>query len=302
MAVLTELNRISIASICVYTPALVIAILLSIRHGFGRSAGWMYLILFSLIRIIGSALELATINDPTNIDLIIGASTLQNIGLSPLILVMLGLAGRVLESISHSRSTILQPRMLRLVQMLVLVGLILGIVGGSKLGGIIGKNAASGQPTAAYKVPTESVAGLALMIAGYGILVIATCLLATQISAAEPGEKRLLLAVAVALPFVLVRLIFSAISTFDPSNPDFRRFGGSSRYPDLLLGMAVIEEMIAIAIFEVVGLTLRKIPKGERKTLGEAMPLGNYRGGRHQPPPQSRQPHYQQHEQGVSNV
>jgi hypothetical protein len=37
---LTYRNGVSIAEIIVYVPILAIAILLSIRHGFSRSAGW----------------------------------------------------------------------------------------------------------------------------------------------------------------------------------------------------------------------------------------------------------------------
>ncbi len=294
MAQLTKLNDISIAQICVYTPALLVAILLASRHGFGRNAGWLFLILFSLIRILGAALELATINDPTNLNLIVASSTLQNVGLSPLILVMLGLVGRVLASISNNRVPFLQPRVLRLVQVLVLVGLILGIVGGSELSGIIAKSISQGGAPTSYTVPTESQAGLGLMIAGYGLLVIATLTLATEIRSADDGDKRLLGAVALALPFVLVRLIFSAIGTFNPSNPNFGQFNSGPDYPSYLIGMSVVMEMVAIIIFEAVGLTLRQVPKTDRRPTG-AVPMTRFRGRNQQ------QAKYDQ-EQGVSQA
>jgi hypothetical protein len=258
MAPLTELNKISIAQVIVYTPALAVAVLLAIRHGFGRSSGWFYLIIFSLVRILGGALQLATINDPSQTGLLVGANTLQSIGISPLILVMLGLLNRVLESIRLARDTIVTPNMVRFVQIVILVGLILGIVGGSELGDVISDAIASGNLD--YKMPTESVAGLALMIAGYVLLVVATAMTATQISSAEQGEKRVLLAIGLALPFVLVRLIFSSMATFS-NNRDFRGFLGTSRYPDLLVGMAVVMEMAAVAIFEIIGLTLQKVQR-----------------------------------------
>src|SRR4051794_5663872 len=103
MAPLTEINRIEIAEIVVYSPALLIAIFLASRHGFRRNAGWLYLILFSLVRILGAALGLAALHDPTNTGLQTGAATQQTIGLSPLILSALGLLGRVLESIQQSK-------------------------------------------------------------------------------------------------------------------------------------------------------------------------------------------------------
>jgi len=282
MTQLTELNKISIAQIVVYTPALAIAILLAIRHGFHRSSGWFYLVIFALARILGGALELATINDPTNISLLVGANTLQSIGLSPLLLVMLGLLSRVLESIRHTRDTFITPRHIRLVQILVIVGLILGIVGGSEMGDIITTAIAEGNPD--YKIPTETVAGVALMIAAFGILVIASAVSAMHMSAAEPGEKRLLLAIGLAAPFVLVRVIFSAIAAFG-NNRDFRSYGGTSKYPDILIGMSVVMEMCAVAIFEAIGLTLQKrsrpaVASGRRD---EGIPLGSRGRGSHSP-------------------
>jgi hypothetical protein len=50
---LTYRNGVSIAEIIVYVPSLAIAIFLSVRHGFARSSGWMFLIVFCLARLIG---------------------------------------------------------------------------------------------------------------------------------------------------------------------------------------------------------------------------------------------------------
>lgn len=262
MTQLTERNNISIAQVAVYSPALLIGIFLSARHGFGRSAGWLYLVLFSLIRILGAAMDLATIHDPTNISLQIGSSTLETIGLSPLILINLGLIGRVREGISHGGHVLLSPRVLRFIQLIVIVGLILAIVGGSQLGNDIGTAVSEGQTIISVQIPTESKAGLALMIAGYGLLVIATAMVSTQVGQVEAGEKRLLGAVIAALPFVLVRLLFSALATFT-DKAAFSQYSGSPDYDSVLLGMSVVMEMIVIAIIEGVGLTLRKIPKGQ---------------------------------------
>jgi hypothetical protein len=253
MVALTEQNDISIAQIAVYLPSLVIAVFLAVRHGFGRNAGWLYLVIFSLVRIVGSALSLATISDPKNISLYIGALTLQNIGLSPLILVQVGLLGRALGSIRKVRETFLNEQQLRLVQLVVIVGLILSAVGGSQAGTEYGK-------TGVYTVQTLAKVGLALMIVGYVITVICTLVVASQISSAEPGEKRLLLAVGLSLPFVLVRLIYSAMSTLG-GNAKFSSVGGDV---NIQLGMAIIMEMIAIIIIEAIGLTLKKIPKEYR--------------------------------------
>lgn len=168
---LTELNGISIAEIVVYIPIFAIAIFLALRHGFGRNAGWLFLVIFSTVRILGAALELATISDPTNVNLYVGSFTLQTIGLSPLVLVMLAFTARLSESINRTHTTLVNTRNLRLVQLLVLVGLILGIVGGSNMASKIPTS--SSRSGSSYAVPAESVAGLGLMIAGYGLLLVA---------------------------------------------------------------------------------------------------------------------------------
>jgi hypothetical protein len=250
---ITDHNRISIAVVVIYTPFLLGGIYLSIRHGFGRNAGWLYLILFSLIRLIGAALDLATINQPTNIGLYVGSATLQNVGVSALILVLLGLIGRALASIQKTTRTVITPQHLRLVQTLVLVGLILGIVGGSK-------SSSSFQQTGTLQSNSESTAGLGVIIAGYAILCASTILIATQVNYAEAGERRLIAAVGLSLPFVLVRLIYSCIGTFG-NDKNFKPITGNVW---IQLGMAVIMEMIVVLICEAVGFTLKKIPKATR--------------------------------------
>ncbi|KAI0603301.1 hypothetical protein F4775DRAFT_533061 [Biscogniauxia sp. FL1348] len=274
---LTELNNISIAEIVVYTPALLGAIFLAVRHGFGRNAGWLYLIVFSVARILGAALQLATIADPRNTSLYVGSATLQTIGLSPLLLVQLALIARAVESASRSSphggssSNLVGPRQLRLVQVIVLVGLILGCIGGSNAGSTFAETGTYPQAT------TQSRAGIALMIVGYVLLVLATVVVAaTQLSRIETGERRVVLAVALSLPFILVRLAYSAESVFG-ANPDFNLLTGNH---NVLLGMAVIMEMVVVAIVEAIGFTLQVRPRAEGASSGGILSLIRKRLGR----------------------
>ncbi|OTB08400.1 hypothetical protein M426DRAFT_7716 [Hypoxylon sp. CI-4A] len=265
---LTERNNIAIAQIVIFTPSLFIAIWLAIRHGFGRNSGWFYLILFSLVRIIGGGLQLSTINDPTNLGVQIGAATLQNIGLSPLILIQLALIGRALRSIEKSTTLFISENRLRLVQLLVLIGLILSAVGGSNSGQNLAK-------TGVYTISNLSRAGTGLTIAAFILLVLAAATVAQQVSHAEPGEKRLVLAVGISLPFILIRLAYSAESVFG-NNPDFSVLSGNT---NIQLGMAVIMEMVVIAIVESIGLTLKKIPKEKSVPLMSDHEMGEYHQG-----------------------
>ncbi|CAK7223306.1 hypothetical protein SBRCBS47491_005163 [Sporothrix bragantina] len=264
---LTIYNDISIVQLAFFIPSLLVAGTLSYRHGFKRSAGWIYLVILSLMRIIGAGMELGTISSPDNANLAIGAQTLQNVGLSPLILVLLGLVTRSYLAMSEgSRPSLPNARILRLLQLLVVVGLILSIVGGVNMGNEVGDEIANGS-TISYSISTESKVGIALMIVGYALLVLSAIALVTRLSALPNGEKRLLLAVFAALPFVFVRLLYSILSAFDSSNPNFRQYGGSSSAGYYVLGMCTIMEIITVLIFEVVGLTLPYVPHNERGSL-----------------------------------
>ncbi|KAK6952891.1 hypothetical protein Daesc_005188 [Daldinia eschscholtzii] len=247
---LTEQNNISIAQIVIYIPSLFIAIWLAIRHGFGRNSGWLYLIIFSLARIIGAAMQLATIPDPTNLSLRVGAATLQSVGLSPLIMVQLALLGRAAGSIRKSTATLVNEKRIRLINLLVLVSMILGSIGGSESGHSLAE-------TGKYKVSSLSQAGTGLMIAAFVLLVFSTAFLATQMPYMEAQEKRLVLAVGVSLPFLLVRLAYSAESLYG-NNPAFNQVTGDI---NIQLGMSVIMEMAVVAVVEGVGMTLDKKTK-----------------------------------------
>lgn len=80
---------LAILDMVVYLPALVMALIMGWRHGFGRQSGWFFFILFSLARLIGNGCYLGTINDPTNINLYIAYAVCISVGLSPLLLGLL---------------------------------------------------------------------------------------------------------------------------------------------------------------------------------------------------------------------
>jgi hypothetical protein len=241
-------DGVAIGELVFYVPALAIAIILAVRHGFGRSSGWLFLVIFSLVRIIGSCFQLATINDPTSISLITGAAILQAIGLSPLELTSLGLLSRIISSINKSHSTFIQHHHMKLIQLIVTVGLILSIIGGIKAGDDLSS-------TGVYTPQTLSQVAMGLFIAAYVLIVATTIILSFSVPHAEHGEKRLLLAVAISLPFLLVRVVYGSISLF-ASTSDFNSVDGNVT---IYLCMALIMEACTVVIYEVTGITLRKL-------------------------------------------
>jgi hypothetical protein len=75
-------------------------------------------------------MQLAEIKYPADAALYEGSAILNNVGFSPLTLAALGLLSRLLDSINKTHNTLVKPNMLRIIELLVVVGLILGIVGG----------------------------------------------------------------------------------------------------------------------------------------------------------------------------
>jgi hypothetical protein len=256
-------NGISIAEIIIYVPCLAIAVFLAFRHGFGRNAGWLFLIMFCLARIIGPCMSLATISQPTNISLYTGAAILQNIGLSPLQLCTIGLLSRLLDNINKSTHTFINTRMLKFIETIIVVGLILGIVGGVNA-------STSFQNTGTYQPGSLNKAGTSLFIVTYVGIVAATILISFSVSHAEKGEKRIIMAVAFSLPFLLVRLAYSIGSTFSYG----KKFNLLTGNPTILLCVALLEEIIVVFAYEGTGLTLGKVVKIEHPE-GARMIHGN---------------------------
>jgi MFS family permease len=279
---LTYRNGVSIAEIIVYVPALLIATFLAVRHGLGRNAGWLFLILFCLARIIGPIMQLLTINNPTNTGLYTGYAILQNIGLSPLMLAAIGLLSRLLSSINKSKTILVRSGMFHLIHLVIIIGLILGIVGG-----INASNAYVSSHYQSYAPGSLNKAGTALFIVAYVAILALTAVIGLNISAAEKGEKRLFMAVAISLPFLLVRLIYSILFTFTHNN-DFNLLTGSVT---VVLCVALIEEFIIVVIYEGTGLTLKKVEKHFEAThqipsYDSATPLQNQYAGAGQVPRQ----------------
>jgi hypothetical protein len=91
---LTQYGKLAIAVLVYYILALPVAAWICVRHGFGRHAGWFYLLALSLVRIVGSALRLAADAHPSK-GLYIAAAVLSSVGLAPLLLGLMGMLKRV---------------------------------------------------------------------------------------------------------------------------------------------------------------------------------------------------------------
>jgi hypothetical protein len=248
--------------LAVYVPACILAIVVCVRHGFNRSSGWIYTLILCVVRIAGAACQFLSRQDHTN-GFIEAKIILDSIGLSPLLFATLGLLSRLYVSkiqsrnapslLSHSidfinakASPTFTTKHFRILQLLISIGLILSIVGGTSV---------TIQPDGSFKVATTSKAGIALYIVGYVGIVLVYLISVPKTSIVPNQERRVPVAIIFALPFILVRLIYSACSVFLHSH----LFNVVTGNVALRVVMAVIEEFMVVAIYIVLGFMITKL-------------------------------------------
>ena len=247
MAPLNAHASISIFQLIFFTPALIAAIYLCTKHGIGRSSGWFFLVTVSLFRISGAATQLATYSHPT-VGLFTASAILSSFGLSTLILASIGFLSRSADSSSMMRSTILHPMVYRLVQLLVTVGLIVVIVGDSSIN-------FDSQNGGAINIPAEAKAGIIIILAAWVITASITVATVANISKIVETERLLAWAVLVALPFILVRLVYGILVIF--LNDKHFNLLAPSTYVEWV--MATIEECFVVLLYLLVGFKVPKI-------------------------------------------
>lgn len=87
--------------LALWCPLFLVALWVVRRHGFGRQAGWIFIVFLAAIRITGSSMELASESMPQTW-LIVASAILQSVGLSPLLFALLGILSQVYVNISIS--------------------------------------------------------------------------------------------------------------------------------------------------------------------------------------------------------
>lgn len=211
---LSNRNALSVAEIVLFTPAFLFTVFLCVRHGFGPNQGWLFLLLFVVIRLIGTSLELSTISNPTSIPLQTAAALLTSVGLSPLLFCTIGLLIRVCRSINKVRHTWIRDLYLRLLRIPIVLALVLVIIGSDESAGDLIHHGV-------YPIKPITKVGIIVLAVTFAIIVFTTGKFLLLRSDAEQSERRLLYAIAASLIPLLVRLInvfltmFSHVRTFD---------------------------------------------------------------------------------------
>ncbi|KAF2498019.1 hypothetical protein BU16DRAFT_443044, partial [Lophium mytilinum] len=228
-------GAVSVFELVIYFPAIVVAAIVCSRHGFGRSSGWIYTLILCLVRIIGACCQLATYSNKTSTGLIETVVILDSVGMSPLLLATLGLLSRCADTINSAKGATFSAIHFRLLQLLISIGLILCIVGGTS----------STSSNGTYTVQSETKIGEILYVVALAALYIVAFITKSKMHNAPTSDNRLAWAVIIALPLITVRLLYSLISVF-AHDKHFSLLTGSVI---IHVFMAILEEMVVVVIY-----------------------------------------------------
>jgi hypothetical protein len=246
---LSSRTILDIVELVYYGPALLLALWVIKKHGVGRQSGWIYLAILAVVRIVGTATGIAANSNPSR-GLFETSAIAYSVGLSPLLLAWLGIIKRVNEGM-HAHS--FPPKFINIVKIPILVGLILAIFGGTKL--------FDSNPASVKTGVTYTKAAIMLLLAALIALSAISVSSFMRVRHVMDGEKRLVFASLAAIPFLIVRIIYSIIVDFDRGSTIFSLTSDRNAAVVVQAIMSVAMEFIVVFIFLVAGFATPAIPR-----------------------------------------
>lgn len=246
---MTKLNGygyISITQLVIYVPCLALAFFICLRHGFKRTSGWLYTLLFCGVRIAGAICQLCTYNNDSS-GLLEAVVIIGSIGLAPLLLAALGMLHRFHDFVNSTSAAVINNVMFRVIQLVLTIALVLAVVGGAKSNIDV--------RTGTVQVQETSKAGIVLFVIGWAMVVAVTCISFSRLTFVPNKERLIPTAIALALPLLFVRLLYSILIIF-VNNTTFNLIGGSIAAK---AAMETVEEFLATFIYLFLGFYLPKL-------------------------------------------
>lgn len=234
-------GRVAIAQVVFYIPIAVVTFIVTLRHGFSRRLGWLFLFTFAMFRLVGGILTVVSHaeSNPSS-GIVVVASILTGIGLTPLLLATHAFVSGIAASIDHPLD-----RPLALSRVPLIVGLILGIIGGS--------DESSGNSVSTMNSGRTLVkAAIILFLAVYVFLALFHLLLWREAQRIPANFRKLLAGISVALVPLCVRIIYGLLSDFGPTNKFSPIFGEWQFF----VFMGLLMEYIVVVIYIVTGLSI----------------------------------------------
>jgi hypothetical protein len=253
---LTNRNVLFIIECVFYVPATVFSLFLCIRHccrGGRAQIPWIFLYLYCHLRVAEVVLGLATLG--TSSVAVYATSILFSlIGFPCLLLTTYGLLNRAYINLAKNYPTRIKGWYVKLLQAPFTVSIILCARGASGSTA----NASEGQ---GYQPQIVTQVGIGICTFGFVVMLVLTGFMLRRQSHAEPNERRILNTVVVSIPFLLIRMLYTALVTFWNKGL-FKSYEGDV----LVIGlMAVLPEMFVVVISMIEGFTLERLPKDIRK-------------------------------------
>lgn len=237
-------DTIALLELIFYIPTIFLAIYVCFKHGFKRSSGWLYTVILCLIRIIGSVCQFITNKNPST-GLLQTIFILDSVGLSPLLLATLGILNRFVDFINARAAPTLTVRHFRIIQLVLTLGIILSIVGGTSI-----VPSANGS----YTLPTSSKVGVILYIVGFTAILFMLLVSVPRRAVVPSKERHVPIVIFLALPFIAVRLLYSILSVFVHDH----LFSIATGSVAVNIGMSVIEEFVVVGMYVLLGVWLEK--------------------------------------------
>ncbi|RAL13441.1 uncharacterized protein BO97DRAFT_450154 [Aspergillus homomorphus CBS 101889] len=229
MSSVTYRDGIAILQLIIFPFILVAALFIWKRTGWkAGSKIWRFAVTLSLIRIAGSISSLLTISHDSR-DVEVAVAVCELIGIAPLLLTYVGL----LRQIDTQQS--MHPRFLNSVAIICFIGLILGVAGVSS----------GSDNESTYRPDSIVKASMGIFLAVFVVILLITVWLFVRLRPSMRAfQKKLFLAIVISCPFLLIRLIYSAIGDYT-TDARFTVLVGS---PTIYLCMDVLEEIAAMVI------------------------------------------------------
>ncbi|ESZ99552.1 hypothetical protein SBOR_0117 [Sclerotinia borealis F-4128] len=259
---------IAYAEIVAYAIALPIAIFVIFSQGFKKKLGWVYLGLFSTIRIAGAIYQIRSIHNPENTSDTEWSIILQSVGISPLFMATFGLLSRTTDLISgyaradtyemqnggdykasRTKSSSSRSCFILLMHIPTMIALALCIVGGIREFSDSSSKISSGK--------TLTKIGIAIYVVVYIVQIFLVIITFKDYYKVPAGNARVFWAVVLANPFLAVRLFYSVMSAFT-SIKSFSILDGS---PLVRLFVAIIEEFVVVILYLLAGVTAPRLDR-----------------------------------------
>jgi hypothetical protein len=199
---------LAVAQIAFFGAAIPFALAATLRQGMSRQAGWIFLVILCILRLIGGSatVYIHTHTYPPSTGLLELATITSSIGTAPLLMALLGLLSRIHAGLTKATRHHIPTRTFRIIHIITIIALIIAINGGI----FRSSSKASKQSTGTSLSKASSIIFLAVFLVTAAI----TATTFTRRRDARVSDRRLVLACGAVLPFLLVRVVYLVIVSF----------------------------------------------------------------------------------------